>query len=64
MQVLHAILTISEAKMSSYKLIYFNGKGRAETARFMFAVAKQEYEDKRVSGDEWAEVKKSNFQCV
>ncbi|PIK57299.1 putative S-crystallin SL11-like [Apostichopus japonicus] len=45
--------------MSSYKLIYFNGKGRAETARFMFAVAKQEYEDKRVSGDEWAEVKKS-----
>lgn len=52
-------LTRKSVNMSSYKLIYFNGKGRAETARFMFAVAKQQYEDYRVSGEEWPEVKKT-----
>jgi glutathione S-transferase len=35
--------------MASYHLQYFNVRGLAETARFMFAVAKQEYVDARFS---------------
>lgn len=38
--------------MPSYKLIYFNGKGRGEVARFIFAQAGVEYEDYRVPGEE------------
>ncbi|KAJ8022758.1 putative glutathione S-transferase 5 [Holothuria leucospilota] len=49
----------NQLKMSTYKLIYFNGKGRAETARFMFAVAGQKYEDYRIPSDKWPEVKKT-----
>ena len=31
----------------TYKLVYFNGRGLAETSRLLFAVAEQEYEDFR-----------------
>ena len=34
---------------SKYHLQYFDVRGLAETARFMFAVAKQEYVDARFS---------------
>ena len=44
-------------KMASYKLIYFNGKGRAELARFVFAQAGVQYEDKRLAGEEWQTLK-------
>ena len=43
--------------MSTYKLTYFNGRGRGEVARFIFAQAGQEYEDNRVSGEEFAKLK-------
>lgn len=43
--------------MSSYKLIYFNGKGRGEPARLLFAFAGIEYEDCRVAGEEWQKLK-------
>ena len=33
--------------MPTYKLTYFNVRGLAETSRFMFAAAKQDYEDFR-----------------
>ena len=45
--------------MSSYKLTYFNARGRAEGARLVFAQAGVEYEDKRVTMEEWAQLKPS-----
>ncbi len=41
------IILVNE--MVQYKLYYFNGRGRAELARYIFAAAGQEYEGKRVS---------------
>jgi len=41
--------TPATTKMPSYKLTYFDIRGLAETARLMFAIAKQEYEDCRLS---------------
>ncbi|CAE8591411.1 unnamed protein product [Polarella glacialis] len=35
--------------MPSYKLVYFNARGIAENARMLFAVAKQPFEDVRLS---------------
>lgn len=43
----------------SYKLIYFNVKGRAEVARFIFAQAAVQYEDKRVEKEDWMQLKPS-----
>jgi glutathione S-transferase len=39
--------------MAQYKLHYFNGKGRAEVCRYMFALADQKYEDIRYERDVW-----------
>jgi len=39
--------------MPSYKLTYFNGRGRAEIMRLIFAVAGQEYVDDRIDREEW-----------
>jgi glutathione S-transferase len=39
--------------MSTYKLYYFNGRGRAETSRLIFAAAGQKYEDIRYQHDQW-----------
>ncbi|PIK61850.1 hypothetical protein BSL78_01181 [Apostichopus japonicus] len=41
----------------SYKLIYFNWKGRAEGARYIFHLAGQEFEDYRVTKEEWKQLK-------
>ncbi|XP_072014440.1 S-crystallin SL11-like [Amphiura filiformis] len=43
--------------MPNYKLIYFNGRGRAEVARYVFALAGAEYEDHRIEFSEWAALK-------
>lgn len=43
--------------MTQYKLIYFDARGRAETARFIFAQAGVNYEDKRVSHENWPALK-------
>lgn len=39
--------------MSTYKLYYFNGRGRAEIPRLIFAAAGQNFEDVRYERDEW-----------
>lgn len=39
--------------MPTYKLYYFNGRGRAEVSRLIFAVADQKYEDIRYEHDQW-----------
>ena len=39
--------------MSTYKLTYFNAKGRAELTRLVFAQAGVEYTDERIAREEW-----------
>ncbi len=39
--------------MSTYKLYYFNVRGRGEIARLIFAAAGQQYEDIRYEHDQW-----------
>jgi len=43
--------------MSSYKLMYWNARGRGEAIRMMFTLAGQEFEDYRFKEGEWAEIK-------
>ncbi|KAK8733567.1 hypothetical protein OTU49_006362 [Cherax quadricarinatus] len=45
--------------MPEYKLVYFNGKGRAELARWIFAYGGIPYTDERIERDDWPEKKKS-----
>ena len=47
--------------MSGYKLYYFNVRGRGELARLAFAAANIEFEDIRLTGDEWAVEKASEY---
>lgn len=48
---------ISSVKMSGYKLYYFNVRGRAEIGRLSFAAANIEFEDVRLTREEWAKEK-------
>lgn len=41
----------------SYTLNYFNGRGRAEITRLIFAAAGAEFKDNRVTMDEWPALK-------
>jgi glutathione S-transferase len=43
--------------MSSYTLNYFNGRGRAEITRLVFAAAGVEFTDKRVEFEDWPALK-------
>ena len=45
--------------MPTYKLLYFDVRARGETARMLFKLAEQPFEDVRVGEDGWPEVKKS-----
>ena len=46
-----------KSKMSGYQLYYFPIRGRAEMARWAFAAAKIDFEDVRLSSEEWAKEK-------
>jgi len=41
------------------KLIYFNARGRAELARLILAQAGADYEDSRLTREEWPNYKPS-----
>ena len=43
--------------MSGYKLYYFNIRARGESCRLAFAAANIEFEDVRLSGEEWTKEK-------
>lgn len=42
---------------TNIKLYYFNGRGRAETARWILAQVGAKYEDIRLQGEEWQKKK-------
>lgn len=46
-------------KMPVYKLIYFDAKWRGEVIRLAFTAAGQEFEDRRIAGEEWPSIKPS-----
>ena len=43
--------------MSTYKLIYFNFRGRGEISRLIFAAAGEKYEDARFEREQWPSLK-------
>lgn len=43
--------------MSSWKLTYFDSKGRAEPCRMLFAVAGEAYDDVRLTSEQWQKLK-------
>ena len=45
--------------MPSYKLIYFNLRGKGETTRLAFTLAGIPFEDFRVSFEDWPALKPS-----
>uniref|UniRef100_A0A1B6MVD0 glutathione transferase n=1 Tax=Graphocephala atropunctata TaxID=36148 RepID=A0A1B6MVD0_9HEMI len=40
-----------------YKLIYFNGRGRAEAIRWLLAYMEEDYEDVRIESGDWLKMK-------
>ncbi|KAL3861386.1 hypothetical protein ACJMK2_007421 [Sinanodonta woodiana] len=45
--------------MRTYRLTYFNARGKAELARLVFAAAGEKFEDTRITKEEWPEIKKT-----
>ena len=50
--------------MPSYKLSYFNARGRGEIARMVLAAAGQKFEDVRINFDDWPTVKPSKIVLI
>ncbi|WAR26400.1 SCR11-like protein, partial [Mya arenaria] len=48
--------------MPSYKLTYFNGRGRGELSRLLFAAAGKAFEDNRIEFANWGGLKKDTPQ--
>lgn len=47
--------------MSDYKLVYFDGQGRGEIIRLIFAAAEVVYEDDRIPMDKWPQLKACEY---
>ena len=47
--------------MPNYTLYYFNGRGRAEILRMLFAAAAVKYMDKRFEFNEWDKYRKGKL---
>ena len=47
--------------MSQFKLIYFDGRGRAESIRMVFAASGTPFEDVRIQTQDWPKMKTSMF---
>ena len=45
--------------MATYKLVYIDGRGRAELVRFILAQADVKYEDSRIPMSGWSEFRPS-----
>jgi len=51
------IIQVNSSFKMPYKLEYFDGRGRAELIRLLFAEAGVEFEDSRIAFDQWAAIK-------
>lgn len=49
--------------MPKYVLTYFNIRGRAEPTRLVFKVAGVEFEDRRLTFEEWGAMKENMKAC-
>ncbi|XP_012934771.2 uncharacterized protein LOC101859624 [Aplysia californica] len=49
------------SKPSQLRLTYFDGRGRGEICRLILAHAKKNYEDKRITFEQWGEFKPRLF---
>jgi len=47
---------------TNYKFVYFDARGRAEVIRLTFAAAKKEFEDKRLTFEQWGAEKAASPQ--
>jgi glutathione S-transferase len=47
--------------MTKYRLIYFNGRGRAELSRLIAAAGNLDFEDVRIEFSDWPALKQSMF---
>jgi len=57
------IVLPDSANASKFRIIYFNGRGKAEFLRYLLAYAGQPFEDIRLTLDEWKVMKQySGFQ--
>jgi len=50
--------------MPTYKLHYFNVRGRAEISRLCFVAAGIEFEDLRHSMEEWQQMKQGDYDIL
>ena len=48
---------VLSAIMPTYRVTYFNSRGRAEVMRQMLTYAGQEFEDRRLEGEAWQKLK-------
>lgn len=56
---------VQSVNMSGMKLVYFDGRGRAEVIRLLLVAAGQKYEDKRIDFKDWEKEKpKSKFNSL
>ena len=46
------------------KLIYFNGRGKAEGVRLLLAAAGMEYENVRIKREEWPPMKEGKYNYL
>uniref|UniRef100_A0A915JHJ5 GST N-terminal domain-containing protein n=1 Tax=Romanomermis culicivorax TaxID=13658 RepID=A0A915JHJ5_ROMCU len=47
--------------MVHYKVCYFNGRGRAEGVRFILAQAGVDFEDERITQEDWPKLKSTTI---
>ena len=47
--------------MPSYKLTYYDMRGRAELIRMLLTLADQKFEDKRITREQWATMKRGEL---